>query len=341
MTKISAVSHGRTDPGKVRTENQDQFFIADLSRSMRVQCNSLDMERYSRLHGGALGHLFLVADGMGGHRGGREASLLAIQYFVSSILNSMRWIVRIEPGAEDRFLDDLQRLLSNAHKALQSYSAQEQELKGMGTTLTMSYVSWPRMIVVHAGDTRCYVLRKGELRLITRDHTVANQLIRSGQLPADAEDRSPWSNVLVNALGAGASDVTADIYKVDLEIGDRLMMCSDGLNKHIKEDEIKKILMQQPTVQDATNVLIQRAIEEGGSDNVTVIVSDFVGESEESSMPIWLAPKTAETSMFEAPVPEEEKDTSVDGPPLTEPYRPNSATANSESSSDDSPTLDY
>ncbi len=341
MTKISAVSHGRTNPGKVRTENQDQFFIADLSRSMRVQCNSLDIERYSRLHGGALGHLFLVADGMGGHRGGREASLLAIQYFVTSILNSMRWIVRIEPGAEDRFLDDLQRLLSNAHKTLQNYSAQEQELKGMGTTLTMSYVSWPRMIVVHAGDTRCYVLRRGELRLITRDHTVANQLIRSGQLPPDAEDRSPWSNVLVNALGAGASNVTADIYKLDLEMGDRLMMCSDGLNKHIKEDEIRAILIQQTSVQDATNVLINRAIEEGGSDNVTVIVSDFVEAPEESLMPIWLAPKTAERSLFAAPMPEEERDTSVDGPPLTEPFQSGPSKSNSSSSSDDSPTLDY
>ncbi len=205
----------------------------------------------------------------------------------------------------------------------------------------MSYVSWPRMIVVHAGDTRCYVLRKGELRLITRDHTVANQLIRSGQLPPDAEDRSPWSNVLVNALGAGASNVTADIYKVDLEIGDRLMMCSDGLNKHIKEEEIRQILMQQPSVEAATNVLVNRAIEEGGSDNVTVIVSDFVGESEESSMPIWLAPKTAERSMFEAPMPEEERDTSVDGPPLTEPFPPKGTSTQSNSASDDSPTLDY
>jgi protein phosphatase len=145
----------------------------------------------------------------------------------------------------------------------------------------------------------------------------------------------------VNALGAGASNVTADIYKVDLEIGDRLMMCSDGLNKHIKEEEIRQILMQQPTVEAATNVLVNRAIEEGGSDNVTVIVSDFVGESEESSMPIWLAPKTAERSMFEAPMPEEERDTSVDGPPLTDPFPPKGMPPKSNSSSDDSPTLDY
>ncbi|XZE44943.1 PP2C family protein-serine/threonine phosphatase [Pirellulaceae bacterium SH467] len=341
MTKINALSFGRTDKGRVRTENQDHFFIADLSRSMRVQTNSLDMDRYSRLHGGALGHLFLVADGMGGHRGGREASQLAIQYFISSILNSMRWIVRIEPGAEDRFLDDLQRLLSNAHKTLQTYSAQEQELKGMGTTLTMSYVSWPRMIVVHAGDTRCYVLRKGELKLITRDHTVANQLIRSGQLSPEAEDRSPWANVLVNALGAGASDVTADIYKVDLEIGDRLMMCSDGLNKHIKEDEIREILMQQTSAEDAANMLVYRAIEEGGADNVTVIVSDFVGESEENRMPVWLSSRTAERSLFEAPVPEEEQDTNADEPLPKESSTQTNGAASNKFTSDDTPTLDY
>jgi protein phosphatase len=217
----------------VRADNQDQFFVGELTRSMRVQSGSIDVLPFSRLFGDTLGHLFLVADGMGGHQGGSHASTLAIQFFVASILNSVRWLVRLDAVSEVSFTDDLKTMLQRAHREMQAQSKTTDSLAGMGTTLTMAYVVWPRMIVVHAGDTRCYIFRDGNLRLITRDHTVANQMMRMGQLDPESIERSPWSNVLVNALGAGAPDVFADIYKADLRPGDTILLCSDGLNKHV------------------------------------------------------------------------------------------------------------
>ncbi len=313
MTFVTVSSFGRTDRGAVRSENQDQYFIAELARSMKVESNSIELESYSRLFGDSLGYLFLVADGMGGHRGGKEASRLAIHYFVSAILNSLRWLVRADLNAEAWFVEDLKSMLANAHRELQSQSASDVELQGMGTTLTMAYVAWPRMYVVHAGDTRCYLLREGELRQITRDHTVAEQMMKSGQLDRASVDRSPWANVLVNALGAGASDVFADIYKIDLMFGDQLLLCSDGLNKHVSDELILNVLKQAESLHVASDKLIHSAIQAGGSDNVTVVLAKFLGEYARDHMRIFATARTEEKILMDLLRPTCEIETDADG----------------------------
>jgi protein phosphatase len=280
---------------------------------MKVESNSIELESYSRLFGDSLGYLFLVADGMGGHRGGKEASRLAIHYFVSAILNSLRWLVRADLNAEAWFVEDLKSMLANAHRELQTQSASDVELQGMGTTLTMAYVAWPRMYVVHAGDTRCYLLREGELRQITRDHTVAEQMMKSGQLDRASVDRSPWANVLVNALGAGASDVFADIYKIDLMFGDQLLLCSDGLNKHVSDELIVDVLKQAESLQFASDKLIHSAIQAGGSDNVTVVLAKFQGEHARDHMRIFAAARTDEKILMDLLRPMSEIETDADG----------------------------
>lgn len=309
MRKARSISAGRTEKGPVRSENQDQFFIADLARSMDHISSSLPIEQNSLLRGDVLGNLFLVADGMGGHRGGKEASQYAIEHFVNSILNSVRWIVKVDPLSRERFLNDLQLMLTNAHRAIQKLADQDPSLEGMGTTLTIGYVTWPQMTVVHAGDTRCYISRNGKLEKVTRDHTVANQLIQSGKLQPDSENRSPWSNVLVNALGAGADDVVADIYQVNLEFGDRILFCSDGLNKHVDDFTIGNLLVQSRTPIEATDELIKAAIAGGGSDNVTTIVADFIENELPESMNVRIANKPTESQIYSASMPEDDVDT--------------------------------
>lgn len=311
MKTIEVESAGLTNAGLVRTDNQDHFFVVDLARSMFVRSSSLPVAPGSRLFGEQMGQLYLVADGMGGHRAGSEASKLAIEYFLGSILNSMRWLARIEPNDDASFADDLKQMLQGAHRELQFQSLTQDALQGMGTTLTMAYVAWPKMYIVHAGDTRCYLLRDGMMRLITRDHTVANQMMQAGRLDPNSVERSPWSNVLINALGAGAPDVFADIYRVDLQAGDSILLCSDGLNKHADDATICRIWTQNTTPSAICEQLLQHAINDGGTDNVTVIVSQFRKQNAiEPRMQILATPPVQEQLIHEFAMQEEDIDTS-------------------------------
>jgi serine/threonine protein phosphatase PrpC len=313
MIRIEVQSAGVTDAGLVRVDNQDQFFVADLTRGLLVQSGSLDAEKNSRLFGDPLGHLFFIADGMGGHRAGSEASMLAIKYFVNSILNSFRWMLQVPPASEATFVEDLKEILLDAHKAIQNQSASDPQYEGMGTTFTMVYVVWPKMFVVHAGDTRCYMMRAGELRLITSDHTVANQMMRAGRLDPQSIERSPWSNILVNALGAGANEVFAEIHTLDLLLGDTLLLCSDGLNKHVTDLQIRQKLLDVIDPEEACDQLIQNAKNGGGSDNITVVVARFTEPRLESGrMKIMASHPTDEYVLQDIEIPETDLDTCVE-----------------------------
>ena len=317
MQTIEVQSAGISDTGKLRTDNQDQFLVVELTRSMIVRSGSLHGENGSRLSGGTIGHLFLVADGMGGHRGGSEASMFAVQFLANSILNSTSWLARIEPLIEDAFIEELKGMLENAHRAIEQRSKTLVGCEGMGTTMTLAYVAWPRMIVVHAGDTRCYLLRKGELKLLTRDHTVANEMMRKGQLSPEEMERSHWSNVLVNALGAGAENVFPDIYKLDLETGDSILLCSDGLNKHVADFQIQRSMTEAPDPQRACEELVLLANQGGGSDNITVVAAKFIAPSAaKNRMQLLVSSTTSESVLQDLAFPDSEMDTLDEDPKL-------------------------
>jgi protein phosphatase len=269
------LSAGRTDIGKRRDSNQDHFMIADLNKSMLVQATSLNLEAQSRLYGMSHGKLFMVADGMGGHAGGNKASTLAIDMLINQLLNGMHWFFQFDDNHEERergFINDLQRIMQNAHEEIERVSHKTVN-QGMGTTLTMAYVIWPSMYVVHAGDSRCYLMRGDELRQLTHDHTVSQQMVEQGGMSAAEADRSPWSNVLYNALGAGGTEVSAEIHKVPLQPGDAILLCSDGLNRHVSDSEILQILQTELEPGDSCRALIDLANFKGGHDNTTVIVA--------------------------------------------------------------------
>ena len=315
MKQIVVQSAGLTDTGKLRSDNQDQFLVADLVRSAIVRSGSLGLEQGARLFGRTMGHLFLVADGMGGHRGGNEASKFAIQFCVNAILNSTSWVSSVSPSNEDLFVDDLKSMLEQAHQAIEERSKSIDRFEGMGTTLTMAYVDWPRMFIVHAGDTRCYLFRKNELRLVTRDHTVANEMLKNGQLVPEELERSHWSNVLVNALGAGASSVYPDIYKLDLQPNDSIMLCSDGLNKHVSDLQIGKTLSVVADPQRVCEEMVASAKQGGGSDNITVVVAKFLEqEAPNNRMQLFGASPSQEIVLQDLEIPESELDTRDEEP---------------------------
>lgn len=280
------LSAGRTDIGRKRDSNQDHFLIADLNKSMLVQSTSLNLETQSRLYGMSHGKLFMVADGMGGHQGGNRASTLAIDLLINQLLNSMHWFFQIDKDQDQDereldFIEDLKKLLQRAHEGIEKESHEILSRKGMGTTLTMAYVIWPWMYVVHAGDSRCYLMRGDEIRQLTRDHTVSSQLVANGGMTAVEAESSPWSNVLYNALGAGATAVEAEIHKVRLEPNDTVVLCTDGLYRYVAEDEIQTMLESEMEPQECCRTLIELANFRGGADNSTIIVARL-GEPDSS-----------------------------------------------------------
>lgn len=198
------VCFGVTDRGLKRENNQDAFFIGRLSKSILVGANSLDITADSRLFGEIRGCLMLVADGMGGHAGGAKASRMAIDFLIDRLLNNVHWFLRFSPEAEADFVKSLQALLVETHHQIQAEGRRDQSVSGMGTTLTMTYAVWPNLYVLHAGDSRCYLIRDGHVEQLTNDHTMARRLVEAGGMhPKDAV-KSRWSNVLWNVLGAKA-----------------------------------------------------------------------------------------------------------------------------------------
>jgi protein phosphatase len=267
--------HGLTDVGKRRANNEDQFLIADLVKSMRVQGTSLDLEDQTRLFGNSQGTLFLVADGVGGHAAGERASQIAVDSLTSYLLNTLHWCLRHDQEGEDDFVDELKQVLEHCETSIRASAEVHAERQGMGTTLTLAYVIWPRLFVVHAGDSRCYVWRDGKLRQITRDHSMAQQLVDKGALaPKDAES-SQWSNVLYNIVGGSSDAVVPEAHKALLAIGDTLLLCTDGLTKHVPDESIAACLDRGLPAAETCQALVDAANAAGGSDNITVVVARF------------------------------------------------------------------
>jgi protein phosphatase len=147
----------------------------------------------------------------------------------------------------------------------------------MGTTLTMAYILWPRLYVVHAGDSRCYLARGGRLHQITRDHTVAQQMVEQGILsPSEAED-SRWSHVLWNCIGGGTHDLSPEVYKATLQPGDAVLLCTDGLSKIVTEERIVDVVQKVGNVEAACRQLVSEANLGGGPDNITVVLARLLG----------------------------------------------------------------
>jgi len=266
---------GLTDVGKVREANEDQFLIADLNKSMLVHQTSLSLDDHTRLFGASQGQLLLVADGMGGQAAGQRASNLAVDAVARYMLNTMSWFFRLQEGHEDDLKEELAAAMERCQERIETEASTHPEEQGMGTTLTMAYLLWPRLYVVHVGDSRCYLFRGQRLEQITTDHTVAQQLVDKGVLPPEQAEGSRWSHVLWNCLGGGSHKLSPEVHRVNLQLGDTLLLCSDGLCKIVPDERIREILGQRGRAEDLCRNLVAAANEAGGPDNITVVVAHF------------------------------------------------------------------
>jgi protein phosphatase len=268
--------YGRTDIGRRRETNQDQFLIADLVKSMQVHQTSLGLDHQTRLFGNSLGKLLVVADGMGGAAAGERASQLAVDSLATYVLNTLDWFFRLDAGREKDFVAELEDALRRCQRELEREVEKSPRKRGMGTTLTMAYVIWPRMYVVHVGDSRCYQVRGPRIQRLTTDHTIAQQCVEAGTLQPEEAEHSRWSNVLWNFIGRSDNEIMPEVHKVELHLGDAVVLCTDGLTKHVSEREIAGILAGGPSARETCDKLVEAALADGGTDNVTAIVARFL-----------------------------------------------------------------
>jgi protein phosphatase len=272
---VEVDSYGSTDVGKVRKENQDQFLIAALHKVVEIQGTSIPGSYRKRFDSGARALLLMVADGVGGHAGGEEASSVTLDAVTSYVTNSMRCFYKLDDQLPSDLLQELASSVQRSHAAVLDRAQEDPERSGMATTLTMAHVLWPRVYTVQIGDSRCYHLRGDAFSQVTRDQTVVQLLVEEGTLsPSDAQ-QSPYSSVLSQAIGGGAPEVEPEISKVDLATGDTLMLCTDGLTRHLSDEEIAGKLRAAATAQEACEDLVVAALDAGGRDNVTVVVARF------------------------------------------------------------------
>ncbi|MBK6781426.1 MAG: serine/threonine-protein phosphatase [Gemmatimonadales bacterium] len=263
---VFGVSH----PGRVRTENQDHFLVGSIHKTMSVLQSSLPEESLGELRSPSRGFVFLVADGVGGVPGGQEASRTALRAIVDYVLRMMDLYVQMDPDVEPVFLADLVRSVQRSHEAVRAAGEGDEERAGMATTLTMVCIRWPRGYLVHVGDSRCYRLREGKLELLTRDQTMAQAMVDAGALSEDQAERSSLKHVLYSALGATRAEPFT--LATDVRWDDVMLLCSDGVTKHVTDDELREALLRSTSAEATARELLALALERGGSDNTTLIV---------------------------------------------------------------------
>ncbi len=260
---------GLTHPGKVRDLNADHFLIASLHKLLKVHHSSLPRDSFTDRVSGAWVHIFLVADGVGAGPGGPAASSRTVEAIAEYVIRSMDTYYELDPGDEEHLIDKLSRSVRHSHEVVLGAAGRE-ELASMATTLTMVAIRWPRAYMVHVGDSRCYRLRDGRLELMSRDQTMAQDLVDAGALDPETAQKSPLAHVLVSAVGG--QEPKPYVHVEDCRREDVMLLCSDGLTKHVTEKEIGEILDRHRSAEDGCRRLVDLAIERGGSDNVTVVI---------------------------------------------------------------------
>jgi protein phosphatase len=264
---------GATDRGRVRPRNEDQFLIARMLKSLCVQQSSLPQPETR--WGDECGHLFIVADGMGGHRAGEQASALAVQTLGDFVLNACKWFFHLHDPEGQNVLREFQEALRWTDRRVWEESMRRPELFGMGTTLTIAYAIGGDLFVAHAGDSRCYLMRGDDLMQLTHDHTLAEELVRNGGLTPEEAVGHRLRHVITNAVGGTEQGVRAELHKLELDPGDVLLLCSDGVTGELSDDRIKAILREAHEPETACKWLLAEAREHGGRDNITAVVARF------------------------------------------------------------------
>lgn len=260
---------GVTNPGKVRSENQDHFLLASLHKRLTVLGSSLSETQLIPFAERRLAFVAMVADGVGGSTGGGKASATTVEVATQYITHSMDCYDRIDAD-EEAFIHALEDAAFKAHGVVQTLAAADEDKSRMATTLTLFMGVWPWYYLLQVGDSRYYLYRDGKLTQLTRDQTMAQDLVDQGVWTRAVGERSRFANVLSSSIGGQTTTPVVTRLKAAWE--NVHLLCSDGLTKHVSEEQIAKRLKEMTSAQQAAESLLQDALDGGGTDNITIIV---------------------------------------------------------------------
>jgi serine/threonine protein phosphatase PrpC len=269
-------SFGITHTGYVRPENQDHFLIAQLRGRLHVRMSSLPSVDHLPIEEERVGSFMMVADGVGGGQKGETASRMVLEEVAQYIAQAARCYYR-ENDSEGDFVDTLARAAREVHETVVEQAATDPQTAGMATTLTLVIGVWPWMYLLQVGDSRYYTYANGVLRQISRDQTLAQEMVDEGLMTQTLSQRSPLSHVLSSSIG-GAQTAPA-VTRLANRWENVHLLCTDGLTKHVSDDRIKERLGSMTSARQACEGLLQDALDAGGTDNITIIVGRAVEKS--------------------------------------------------------------
>jgi protein phosphatase len=254
---MKLICAGMTDVGIARDHNEDDFYLSEGKEALCV-----------------------VADGMGGHRSGEVASAMAIKAIVEYYRETMSeadYESEVADGEEtvDLILRRLRQAVQSANRAVFTAASDSELYRGMGTTIVSGYFTNEGVYFANIGDSRAYRLRNGTLEQRTEDHSLANEYVRMGILAAEDIEYFPYKNVITRACGL-TDEVEVDVHYEEFAVGDLFLFCSDGLTDMVNDRRIEEMLTEEDDLEAVCKQLVDIAKENGGDDNITLILAKVV-----------------------------------------------------------------
>jgi len=261
--------HGLTHVGKVRKDNQDHFLLASVHKRVNVLATNLGPQQHLPPGDQRVAFICMVADGVGGLEGGAEASATALESVMQYVNDSMSCLYDRDV-TEKKFTDQLQQCALRSHEAILARRAEGKQEGTMATTLTLFMGVWPAYYILQVGDSRYYLWRDGQLTQLTRDQTIAQELVDQGILSRAQAPHTQFAHVLSSALGADTAEPVVTRLQADWR--NVHLLCSDGLTKHVSDEKIAERLRTMTSSKQVCEQLLQDALDAGGTDNITIIV---------------------------------------------------------------------
>ena len=270
---------GLTHRGHVRKLNQDHFMISFLRKHMDVASTSLpNVDRLS-LGSERMGTFLMVADGVGGGSGGEEASRTTLEVLAEYVAQSMDCYYTADATDEPLFANALEEAAMRCHADVVQRAEADPDKRRMATTLTLFYAVWPRAYLLQVGDSRCYIFHHDTLTQITRDQTMAQELLDQGVLNKTDAHNTKWAHVLSSSIGG--QQTAPVVTSLDLTWHMTILLCTDGLTKHVSDERIGERLRTMESSKQVCEDLLKDALDDGGSDNVAIVVGRAAHKDEQ------------------------------------------------------------